>query len=61
MDWGIVASVMVAMALFVAGAITLAFMIIGFFLWRMKKHARKQGNAPFKLPGCPLMKSAHSA
>jgi uncharacterized membrane protein len=61
MDWGIVLSVLVALTLFVAGAITLTLTIIGLFVWRMKRHARKHGNAPFKFPGCPMMKSAHSA
>ena len=43
MDWGIVGSVMVAMALFAVAVGILVLMMIGLFVWRMKKHAGSQG------------------
>jgi len=58
MDWGIVVSVMVAMALFTVAAGILILMVIGLFVWRIKKHAGSQGGGAFKFPGCPLTKSA---
>jgi hypothetical protein len=60
MDWGIVGSVMVAMALFAVVVVLLASMVIGLFVWRMKKHAGNQGGGGFKFPGCPLMKSTQN-
>ena len=60
MDWGIVASVMVAMLLFAVAAGILIFTMIGLFVWRMKKHAGSQGGKGFKFPGCPLMKSTQN-
>jgi len=60
MDWGIVGSVMVAMALFTAAAGILILTMIGLFVWRMKRHAGSQGGRGFKFPGCPLMKSAQN-
>jgi hypothetical protein len=61
MDWGIVASVLVALALFAAAVVILASTMIGLFIWRMKKHAGSQGDKGFKFPGCPMMKSAQNA
>jgi hypothetical protein len=61
MDWGIVASVLVALALFAAAMVILVLMMIGLFAWRMKKHAGSQGGKGLKFPGCPLTKSAQSA
>jgi hypothetical protein len=60
MDWGIVGSVMVAMALFAAAVVILVLMMIGILVWRIKKHAGIQGSRGFKFPGCPLMKSAEN-
>ncbi len=60
MDWGIVASVLVALALAAAAAVILVLMMIGLFVWRMKKHAGSKGGSGFKFPGCPLMKSAQN-
>ena len=60
MDWGIVASVLVALTLFVAAIAILALMMAGLFMWRIKKHARKQGNSTFKFPCCPIMKTTQS-
>jgi hypothetical protein len=60
MDWGIVVSVMVAMALFTVTAGILILMVIGLFVWRIKKHAGSQGDRGFKFPGCPLMKSGQT-
>jgi len=60
MDWGIVVSVMLAMALFTVAVGILVLMVIGLFVWRMKKHAGSQGGRGFKFPGCPLMKSAQN-
>jgi hypothetical protein len=61
MDWGIVVSTLVALALFLAAIITLVLMMIGLFVWRLNKHTRKQGNASFKFPNCPLTKSTQAA
>jgi len=60
MDWGIVGSVMVAIALFAVAVVLLASVVIGLFVWRMKKRAGSQGGRGFKFPGCPLMKSAQN-
>jgi hypothetical protein len=60
MDWGIVGSVMVAMALFTVAAGILILTVIGLFVWRMKKHAGRQGGGGFKFAGCPLTKSAQN-
>jgi hypothetical protein len=59
MDWGIVASVMVALALFVAAIVIIVLMGIGLVVWLVKKRASSQGGG-FKFPGCPLMKSTHN-
>jgi hypothetical protein len=58
MDWGIVASVLVALALFVAAVGILVLTMIGLFVWLMKKKASSKGGKGFKFPGCPMMKSA---
>jgi hypothetical protein len=60
MDWGIVVSVMVAMALFAVAIVILASVVIGLFVWSMKKHAGSKGGSGFKFPGCPLMKSTQN-
>jgi chromate transport protein ChrA len=60
MDWGIVASVLVALTLFVAAIVTLVLMMAGLFVWRIKRHVRKQGDAAFKFPCCPIMKTTQS-
>jgi len=60
MDWGIVGSVMVAMALFTVAAGILIITMIGLFVWRMKKHAGSQGGGGFKFAGCPLTKSGQN-
>ena len=60
MDWGIVASVLVAMALFTVATGILILTMIGLFVWRMKKHAGNKGSGGFKFPGCPLTKSAQN-
>ncbi len=62
MDWGIVVSVMVAMALFTVTVGILILMVTGLFVWRMKRHARSAGGTAFKLPDCcEMIKSARSA
>jgi hypothetical protein len=60
MDWGIVASVLVALALFAAAVGILVLMMIGLFVWRMKTKMRKPGNTSFHFPDC-CMKSAQNA
>ena len=60
MDWGIVVSVMVAMALFTVAVGIMIFTMIGLFVWRMKRNAGSKGGGGFKFPGCPLMKSAQN-
>ena len=61
MDWGIVVSVMVAMAFFTVAVGILILTMIGLFMWRMKRHADSQGSGGFKFPGCPLTKSTQNA
>jgi hypothetical protein len=61
MDWGIVGSVMIAMALFVVAFVILASVVIGLFVWSTKKRAGSQGGRGFKVPDCPLTKSAQNA
>jgi len=56
MDWGIIGSVMVAMALFAVAVGLLASIAIGLFVRSMKKRAGSQGGEGFKFPGCPLTK-----
>ncbi len=60
MDWGIVASVLVALALFTATVAVLASIMIGLFVGRLKKRAGSQGGEGFKFPGCPLTKSTQN-
>ena len=60
MDWGIVVSVMVAMALFTVGAGILILTVIGLFVWRIKKQAGSKGGQGFKFAGCPLTKSTQN-
>jgi hypothetical protein len=60
MDWGIVVSVLVAMALFTVATGILILTTIGLFVWRMKRHAGSKGGSGFKFPVCPLMKSAQN-
>ena len=60
MDWGIVGSVMVAMALFAVAVVLLASVVIGLFVWRMKKQAGSKGGSGFKFSGCPLTKSGQT-
>ncbi len=49
MDWGIVASIIVALALFVLGMMTICVPIFFFMSRRMKKRMQT-GN----MPGCPM-------
>jgi hypothetical protein len=58
MDWGIVASVLVALALFTAAVGIMVLTMIGLFVWLMKKKASSQGDKGFKFPACPMTKSA---
>jgi hypothetical protein len=60
MDWVIVGSVMVAMALFAVAVVILASVVIGLFVRSMKKRAGDQGGGGFKVPDCPLTKSAQN-
>jgi hypothetical protein len=60
MDWGIVGSVMVAMALFAVAVVLLASVVIGLLVWRMKKHAGNKDSGGFKFTGCPLTKSTQN-
>jgi hypothetical protein len=60
MDWGIVASVMVAIALFTVATGTLILTMIGLFVWRMKRQAGSKGGSGFQFPVCPLTKSAQN-
>ena len=57
MDWGIVASVLVALALFLAAAILLAGMMISLMVWRFKSRVRAGGKKGFEFPCCAQMKS----
>ncbi len=62
MDWGIVASVLVALALFMAAIGILVLLGIGLFVSCVKSRMRKQGNATSKFPDCcSMMKSMHDA
>ena len=62
MDWGIVASVLVALVLFMAAIGILVLLGIGLFFSRVKSGMRKKGNAASKLPDCcSMMKSMHDA
>jgi hypothetical protein len=60
MDWGIVGSVMVAMALFTVAVVILASAVIGLVVWRMKKHAGNKDGGGFKFPGCPWTKATQN-
>ena len=56
MDWGIVASVLVALALFAAAVAVLASIMIGLFVWRVKSRMQKKGDAAFHFPACCQVK-----
>ena len=58
MDWGIVVSVLVALALFFAAAILLAGIMISLMVWRFKSRVRVGGNKGFEFPCCSQMKSS---
>jgi hypothetical protein len=61
MDWGIVLSVLVAMALFAAAAAVLATMVIGLFIWRIKSRVHKHDGPAAEFPCCAQIKSTLAA
>ncbi len=58
MDWGIVASVLVGIVLFLVAAILLAISMFGLISYRIKRQIRAGGAATTKMPSCPFAKSA---
>ncbi len=58
MDWGIVTSVLVALALFFAAASLLAGVMISLMVWRIKSRVWAGGKKGFEFPFCAQMKSS---
>jgi hypothetical protein len=61
MDWGIVASVLVAMALFFVAAALLAFAAMSLLIRRIKSKARPGAFKTSELPCCEQIKNALTA
>ena len=54
MDWGTVASVVVALAIFVVGAMTVGVLMFGLAARGMKKAIVVGGTPKCPMPGCPF-------
>ena len=61
MDWGIVASVMVGIILFLVAAIVLAVSMFSLISWRIKRQTRSGGTAATRMPSCPFARSSEQA
>ena len=61
MDWGTVASVIVALALLVLGMITIMVLMIGLVARGIKKKVQAGGIPKCPMPGCPFHKDIESA
>ncbi len=61
MDWGTVASVVVALALLVLGMITIMALMFGLAARSMKKKIQVGGIPKCPMPGCPFHKDIEGA
>ncbi len=57
MDWGIVASVVVGIVLFLVAVIILAVSMFSLISLRIKRQIRNGDTATTKMPSCPFAKS----
>ncbi len=60
MEWGIIASVLVAIALFVLGAMVLFGSLAGLLVWLIKRSFASGGRHVCPMPGCPFAKAMES-
>ncbi len=60
-DWGIVASVLVAMVLFILGIVVIGMSIFALMAKGMKKKIEAGGIPKCPMPGCPFHKDIESA
>ncbi len=61
MDWGIVASVLVAMVLFVLGVVVIGMSMFALMARGMKKAIASGGIPKCPMPGCPFHEDIASA
>ena len=61
MDWGIVASVLVAMALFILGVAVIGMSMFALMARGMKKKIEAGGVPKCPMPGCPFHKDIEGA
>lgn len=61
MDWGIVASVLVAMVLFILGVIVIGMSMFALMARGMKKKMADGGIPKCPIPGCPFHKDIEGA
>ena len=61
MDWGTVASVVVALALLVLGMMTIMALMFGLAARRIKKGIQAGGIPKCPMPGCPFHKDIEGA
>jgi len=61
MDWGIVASVLVAMVLFILGVIVIGMSMFALMARGMKKKIANGGIPKCPMPGCPFHKDIEGA
>lgn len=61
MDWGIVASVLVALALFVVAIITIVALMFGLIAGSMRRQMKAGGMPKCPIPGCPMAKAMEDA
>jgi len=61
MDWGIVASVIVAMVFLIVGMIAIMGLMFGLAAKGMKKKIEAGGIPKCPMPGCPFHKDIESA
>ncbi|MFQ5906563.1 MAG: hypothetical protein ACE5JA_08320 [bacterium] len=61
MDWGIVASVLVAIPLFILGMITIVALAFGLIARSMRRKMETGGMPKCPIPGCPMAKAMEDA
>ena len=61
MDWGIVASVIVAMVLFILGVVVIGMSLFALMARGMKKEIAGGGIPKCPMPGCPFHEDIESA
>jgi len=61
MEWGIVASVVVAVVLLIVGLVVLAVVMFGLMARGIKKKVEAGGTPTCPIPGCPMHKEIEKA